>query len=260
MFVITAPQGETHGYIYDGWSDTDGFFHYTGEGQVGDQQMTQGNRTIRDHEVEGRDLHVFEAHGTELTHVGQFRYHDNRQADAHQAGSDEPRKVLVFRLEQLTGNRTGPTRTRLDRLGQERIKEVPVEQYLTETTLIEGDREPYESERREQKLVRAFTESLERNGHEVCRLQFHPREEAAPLFCDIYDKTTRTLYEAKGTVTRAAVRMAIGQLADYGRFVDPNCARAILVPEEPRPDLLALAAAQGLEITWLDGADFVSKN
>jgi hypothetical protein len=76
VFVITAPEkGRAYGYIYDGRAD-DGFFHYTGEGQVGDQQMTQGNRAIRDHELEGRELHLFEADGKELEYVGAFRYHD----------------------------------------------------------------------------------------------------------------------------------------------------------------------------------------
>src|SRR5215213_2670488 len=65
VFAITAPSGEQYGYIYDGRGN-DGYFHYTGEGQVGDQQMTQGNRAIRDHEAEGRDLQLFEAHATEL--------------------------------------------------------------------------------------------------------------------------------------------------------------------------------------------------
>jgi hypothetical protein len=56
------------------------------------------------------------------------------------------------------------------------------------------------------------------------------------LFCDLFDKTTRTLYESKGTVTRAAVRMAIGQLADYARLVDPRPQRVSLLPERPRDD------------------------
>ena len=253
VFVITAPdRGEAYGYVYDGWG-ADDFFHYTGEGQTGDQQMTQGNRTVRDHESEGRELHVLEAHGTELTYIGQFRYHDNYQADAPEVDDGPTRKVLVFRLAQITGDRSGPKRTRLDRLGGERVKEVPVEQYLTESTLIEGDREPYESERREQKLVRSYTERLEREGHEVCRLQFLPEGEAAPLFCDVFDKTTRTIYEAKGTVTRNAVRMAIGQLMDYARFVHPPVGRTILLPEEPRPDLIALAQSQGIDVVTPKG-------
>src|SRR4029079_3149054 len=64
VFLITAVGGQAYGYIYDGRSDEDGFFHYTGEGQLGDQRMTQGNRAIRDHQAEGRELHLFEAHGT----------------------------------------------------------------------------------------------------------------------------------------------------------------------------------------------------
>jgi hypothetical protein len=249
VFLITDPdRGEAYGYLYDGRS-TDGFYHYTGEGQVGDQQMTQGNRTVQDHQREGRALRLFRARGTELEYLGEFAYVNDYQAEAPDI-TGELRKVIVFRLQQRTGTPTGPTRARLDRLGHQRVKEVPIEQALTETTLIEGHREPYESERREQKLVHAFSARLERDGHDVCRFQFLPEGEAAPLFCDLFDKTTRTLYEAKGTVTRNAIRMAIGQLADYGRFVDEPRSLVILVPEEPRADLIALAASQGVGVTW----------
>jgi hypothetical protein len=249
VFLITAPEGRAYGYIYDGRSD-DGFFHYTGEGQLGDQQMTQGNRAIRDHELENRDLHLFEAHGTELEYIGQFRYHDDYQADAPDVTGVQERKVIVFRLEQVDGTDGGPSRARLDRFGHDRAKEVPVEQFLTEKMLIEGDREPYEAERKEQQLVRSLAASLELQGHDVCRLQFRPDGEAAPLFCDLYDKTTNTLYEAKATVTRAAMRMAIGQLADYARLVDPQASRAVLMPERPRHDLVQLAFTQQIEIVW----------
>jgi len=78
----------------------------------------------------------------------------------------------------------------------------------------------------------------------------------APLFCDLFDKTTGTLYESKGTVTRAATRMAIGQLADYARLITPTPRRALLVPEEPRRDLLRLAESQGVEVIWPDEGTF----
>jgi hypothetical protein len=261
VFVITAPErGERYGYVYDGWGD-DGFLHYTGEGQVGDQQMTQGNRAVRDHEHDrpSRELHAFEAHGTQLEYLGQFRYHDHYEADAPEVDNGPTRKVVVFRLEQLTGSRTGPTRTRLDRLGPDPVKEVPVEQYLTERMVIEGDREPYEAERREQRLVQALAGHLERRGHEVCRLQFRPDDEAAPLYCDLYDKTANVVYEAKGTVTRGAMRMAIGQLADYSRLIDPSPGRSVLMPERPRPDLMRLAESQGLDVLWPGVGEFADE-
>jgi len=253
VFLITASTGEAYGYIYDGRA-ADGFYHYTGEGQLGDQRMTQGNRAIRDHELEGRELHLFEAKGRELEYIGQFRYHDDYQADAPDVKGSELRKVIVFRLEQLSGTDAGPRRSRLDRFGTELVKEVPVEQALTERMLVEGSREPYEAERKEQSLVRAYAQYLERLGHDVCRLQFLPPDEAAPLFCDLFDKTTNTLYESKGSVTRPAIRMAIGQLADYARLVHPPPRRVLLLPEEPRPDLKNLAESQGIEVTWLDTA------
>jgi hypothetical protein len=255
VFLITAAHGGTFGYIYDGQAD-DGFFHYTGEGQVGDQQMTQGNRAIRDHEVEDRELHLFEAHGTELEYLGQYRCHDDYQGDAREVNDGPWRKVIVFRLERVHGTDEVPTRARLDRFGKQRVREIPVEQSLTERMVIDGRTEPYEAERREQRLVRALAARLEGEGHEVCRLQFRPRGEPAPLFCDLYDKTTNTLYESKGTVTRPAVRMGIGQLADYARLIDPAPERVLLLSEEPRPDLLALAASQGVSVTWPNGDGF----
>lgn len=262
VFLVTAPTGAAYGYIYDGHGE-DGFFHYTGEGQEGDQVMTQGNRAIRDHVDEGRELHLFEADGTELEYIGEFRYHDDYQADAPSVrtspdaeDNEDLRKVIVFRLEPLEGALTGPRRARLDRLGTERVKEVPVEQALTERMVVQGRREPYEAERREQKLVHSLAEQLESTGHEVCRLQFRPEGEPAPLFCDLFDKTTNTLYESKATVTRPATRMGIGQLADYARLIEPAPKRTLLMPERPRPDLLEFAASQGVTVTWPENSGF----
>jgi hypothetical protein len=83
-------------------------------------------------------------------------------------------------------------------------------------------------------------------------LQLRPDDEPAPLFCDLYDRSTNTIVEAKGSVTRPAFRMAIGQLADYSRLVDPAPSKVILVPTEPRADLVQLAASQGIDVTWRD--------
>lgn len=253
VFLITDPaRGERHGYLYDGPRD-DGYYHYTGEGQYGDQLMAQGNRAIRDHRGEGRDLQLFTARGTELTYVGEFEYADHYLADAPETNDGPLRSVIVFRLRQLGGISPGPNRSKLDKLSREAISEIPVEQQITESTLIEGDREPYTAERREQKLVSQFVASLEREGHELCRLQFRPLGEPAPTFCDLFDKTTNTLYEAKGTVARQAIRMAIGQLADYSRLVDSAPVKAALLPQQPRPDLLDLLAREDIIVVWPSG-------
>jgi hypothetical protein len=250
VFLITDPdRGEQHGYVYDGTRD-DGYFHYTGEGQYGDQQMVQGNRAVRDHKAEGRDLQLFSADGTELTYIGQYAYVSDYTADAPETNHGPLRSVIVFRLEQLQGVSPGPNRSKLDRLPTDPVTEIPVEQTITESTLIEGEREPYTAERREQKLVREFLASLEHQGHAVCRLQLRPAGEPAPIFCDLFDKTTNTLYEAKGTVARQAIRMAIGQLADYTRLVQPTPRKVLLVPQQPREDLCNLLKGEGIAVVW----------
>ncbi|MDU3887740.1 MAG: HNH endonuclease, partial [Serratia liquefaciens] len=58
IFIFTGEIGETHGYK-DGWS-TDDHFSYTGEGQNGDMAFTNGNKHIRDHKDNGRDILLFE--------------------------------------------------------------------------------------------------------------------------------------------------------------------------------------------------------
>jgi hypothetical protein len=255
VFLFTDPsRGERRGYLYDGWRE-DGLFHCTGEGQLGDQRMVQGNRTVRDHAEEGRGLHVFEVRGGIATYMDEFEYVDHYLADAPETGGGPIRSVIVFRLRprSITAQ---PSRSKLDRLGHDPVKEVPVEQHLTESMTVDPDREPHEAERREQKLVRAMLSHLLSQGHDVCRLQFRPGNEPAAIYCDLYDKTANTLYEANGSVSRPAIRMAIGQLADYSRLIDPNPSRVILVPQAPRPDLIHLARSQGIEVTWPNGTGY----
>jgi len=51
--------------------------------------------------------------------------------------------------------------------------------------------------------------------------------------------------------------MALGQLFDYRRFVDPSPACAVLLPDRPRPDVEELLTSVGIFAVWKDGAAFV---
>jgi hypothetical protein len=257
VFLFTDPKrGEQHGYIYDGKRD-DGLYDYTGEGQSGDQRMVQGNRAIRDHQAEGRELHLFDASAKRLTYIGQYEYVRDYPAEAPQKGRDEARLVIVFRLRPL-GATAPVVSSPLERLDRQQVKVIPVEQQHTEHTMVEPNRAPYKVTRREQKLVLSYEASLLAAGHDICRLRLWPKGEPAPFLSDLYDRTTNTLIEAKGSATRAAFRMAIGQLADYARLAKSKPKRAILLPERPRPDLLKLAKSQGISVIWADGEEFSS--
>jgi hypothetical protein len=254
VLIFSDPvAGEPHGY-YDGWQ-ADNCFHYTGEGQRGDQQMKSGNAAIFNHAEEGRALRVFEGARGVVTYVDEFELDPQEpfyRTDAPETGDGPLREVIVFRLRPKTIDPPRSTSKLAAVLAGPASEEVPIEQQQTERAFVAPSHEPYEAERREQRLVLDLEAHLRRLGHEVARQRIVPETEARPLFTDLYDATTGTLVEAKGTVERGAIRMAIGQLADYKRFIDGGAPKrlAVLLPKAPRPDLIELLASQGIELIY----------
>ena len=112
------------------------------------------------------------------------------------------------------------------------------------------------AERREHDLVLAFRDHLLSKGREVVRVKIVPSGEAKPLFADLFDRSTNTLFEAKGTVERGSIRMAVGQLLDYRRFIEPTPNPAVLLPSLPRADLRDYLQSAGVELVWREGKRF----
>ncbi|HTW40727.1 MAG TPA: hypothetical protein VMD79_00240 [Solirubrobacteraceae bacterium] len=258
VLIFSDPAaGEPHG-CFDGWR-ADGCFHYTGEGQRGDQQMKSGNAAILHHRREGRALRLFLGARGRVTYEGEFELAAERPfytTDAPETGNGPVRSVIVFRL-QPRDTRSKPSASQLDRVATPGVEYVPVEQQWSERTFVAPASKEHEAERREQALVLAYRDQLVKQGHEVVRLKIVPPGEAKPLFSDLYDHATNTLIEAKGTVERGAIRMAIGQLLDYSRFLDPRPRLAVLLPSEPRSDLRELLQGAGVEIVWREGKKFL---
>jgi hypothetical protein len=90
---------------------------------------------------------------------------------------------------------------------------------------------------------------LRARGDDVTRKKIHPRGAAHPLYNDLFNRTRNQLVEVKANGTRDSVRMAIGQLADYARFV-PRADRAVLLNAKPDDDLLDLLVSQGVSGIW----------
>jgi hypothetical protein len=260
VLIFSDPvSGERHGY-YDGWQ-ADGCFHYTGEGQYGDQQMKSGNASILNHEAEGRALRVFEGARGTVTYLDEFELDEAKPyywTDAQETGNGPRRQVIVFRLRPRHIQPGKPNMKLAPVLEGPVSEDVPIEQQQTERAFVTPNHEPYEAERREQRLVLELEVFLRRRGHEVSRKRIVPPGEARPLFTDLYDATSGTLVEAKGTVERNSIRMAIGQLADYKRFIESGQPQhlAVLVPSRPRPDLEELLASQEIELIYPQGDGF----
>jgi hypothetical protein len=258
VMVFSEPAaGEPHGY-FDGWR-ADGYFHYTGEGQRGDQQMKSGNAAILEHARSGRALRLFTGARGRVLYEGEFELAPDVPSyttDAPETGNGPVRNVIVFRLQPLDIH-PKPSSSKLDQLGEVGVQDVPVEEQWTEKAFVAPSHKAYEAERREQVLVLAYRDYLLNQGHEVVRQKILPPGEAKPIFSDLMDRTTNTLYEAKGTVERGAIRMAVGQLLDYSRFLTPKPRLVVLLPSRPREDLQELLTSAGVSFVWRERKKFV---
>jgi hypothetical protein len=257
VFVFSDPTaGEQYGYTFDGWKD--GLFHYTGDGQVGDQRWRDGNKAILEHEADGRDLRVFNGVRGDVTYMGQFTLDPTDPFYFAEAPDrlDQPRQLIVFRLRPVDAVQPQDAQPPLTPSPTLKVTTVPVEANSTESFLVSVEPREAEAVRREQALVHAYKTWIERRGSTITRLRCVPAGELHALYNDIFDEGRNNLIEAKGSATRASLRMAIGQLADYVRFAPTGVARAVLTEDRPRPDLEALLVGQGISSVWHVGSSF----
>lgn len=101
VFIFSGDSGKPYGYS-DGWTET-GVFRYTGEGQIGNMVFTGGNKAIRDHRQEGKDILLFEdlGKGKGVRYAGMFECASSEIIDALDK-EQHLRKAIVFNLVPVT--------------------------------------------------------------------------------------------------------------------------------------------------------------
>jgi hypothetical protein len=249
VLLFTDPlTGHQYGYL-DGWDGER--YHYYGEGRFGDQKMASGNAAILRHAEEGRTLRLFQGARGEVTYSGEWDL-DPKEPYYPTDAPDfdgQIRKVIVFKLVRVDKDALIPGHTTISEADKTVVEVVSVEEQNTEEAYVNPSGKSYTAALAEKKLVLALRDHLVTIGHTVGRLRIVPKGEAKPLFSDLWDETASFLVEAKGSVARESIRMAIGQLFDYSRFKS-SAKKVILVPEEPRADLLDLAAGVYVTVMW----------
>ena len=100
IIAVTGSRDDNHPYS-DKWA-ANGVFEYTGQGNVGDMKMQRGNRAIRDHVENGKDLLLFEyaGKGGMVKYLGQFAceaFRMNRELDRN----NEERESIIFELRPI---------------------------------------------------------------------------------------------------------------------------------------------------------------
>ncbi|MFD7527781.1 hypothetical protein ACFV8E_09245 [Streptomyces sp. NPDC059849] len=285
VLVYSDPSaGAAFGYTFDGRAEDDEYgplYLYTGYGKSGPQELKSRNKSLRDHAVAGRDVHLFVAHGkvpgsgqTQQRYIGQMIV-DPITPYVTRAGIGEDKKkrtVLVFRLRPAPG--TTPAWQEQDRLhaaattaieeidvpsqlaipAQTSVKEKNSEQFIAAQTIANVAGGPKTVNLREGQLVEAFKKHLAAAGHQHKTFQITIAGEPGALTPDLYDVTDHVLYEGKGLTTRHNIRVALGQLMDYRRHVEKfegdGLRVAVLLPSEPSSDLKDLLTSQGVHLVY----------
>ncbi|SDQ51608.1 hypothetical protein [Thermostaphylospora chromogena] len=290
VLIYSDPEaGQQSGY-YDGWlseEDERGpVFEYTGHGEKDQTFLGRdgvGNRAILQHAAEGRVLHVFKAVGLarDFPHlnvprssktkaqryIGRFELDVERPYEMRMRENREGelRKVIVFRLRPIDcltpgeedkippANKTEALAVPADAAAGALVEPEANKKTTSFRSSIEGTR----VERREAKLSADFQAFLEGQRHQVKRFQIRVKGSSSTLLTDLYDVTAHVLYEAKGTSSREDVRMAIGQLLDYRRHVNPADPKlAVLLPEKPHEDLQDLLRRLDIAVVYQAGNSF----
>lgn len=97
----------------------------------------------------------------------------------------------------------------------------------------------------EAQLMRQLETWLTGQGHEVSRWRIPIPGSSQFMLTDTYDATEEVLWEVKADASRESVRMAIGQLADYLRYLTPGLSSGIVLPTSPYADLVELIQESG---------------
>jgi hypothetical protein len=98
VFIFSDPlTGRKYGY-FDEWK-SDGCYHYTGEGQHGDQEMKSGNAAVLRHKEERRALRLFKGARGVVEYLAEFQVDAQTPfytMDAPETEGGPVRSVIVF--------------------------------------------------------------------------------------------------------------------------------------------------------------------
>jgi len=254
VFLFLDPAHEE----MNGWicgATEDGAFHMVGEGTSGDHDRKRGNHVLLAHRDEGRPLRLFVRYVT-----GQFRYMGTFEVDRDRPfyrvdlpEEREPlvvREAYVFRLRPVGEHAPLPV-SHLPRPGGTFHPREAMMSILS----VKGDRDKTSLETRTESLLADYARYLMGERHEVVTVRLPVGDGTETLGIPLLDRTTDTVVISPGSSSRAAVRSAVGEALDLQRLTGTGSALLVL-PSEPREDVLALIEHVGLAATWPVGREW----
>lgn len=174
-----------------------------------------------------------------------------------ESGGDTVTRIGLLRLEDATLQLLGsPTPIALPvRKSAPVIAVVAPGEHGLEPVPVISKAEARIAEQIEARLVKDFREWLDPAGTRLRGISITTGD-GARLRVDLFDTSTGTLVEAKAKPTRNYLRLAVGQLLDYRRYLPQVKSLSVLLPRRPVADLLEFLASVGVSAIWKSGDVF----
>lgn len=233
--------GKKYGYDrWEGWQ-SDGTFHYTGQGVKGDQRFTRSNKSLLQMSASGKPIHLFQTDkkGNPYEYIGLVTLGDPPfELKLAPDETGEERQVIVFQLIPL-GHTKSPELIHSSNLVESfegNWTPPKVDSYSSTAT----PKIPTQIEVVEMQLQARFGNYMKSIGETVRTITISLQGQKGFLKPDFYLESRNWVVEAKPSASREHIRLAIGQVLDYanllkmgGKQVEP----AVLLPMPPPQDL-----------------------
>lgn len=138
------------------------------------------------------------------------------------------------------------------------VRVVDPQRPSTEPVPVFGKQQEREAKQDEAKLRESFRSWRDPNGDRLRGIEI--RTSNSTLRVDLFDPVDNLLIEVKARAERDYLRLAVGQLYDYQRYLGFVVNLAVLVPRRPPGDLLGLLDSAHVDCIWPEGSGFATRS
>lgn len=261
-FLLFHDKKKSVKFGYDVWEglQADGKFHYTGQGTLGNQTLTKSNLAlIRAGEL-GHAIHLIESVEGTCTYIGEYLLDDPNFfiEEAPDALRESLREVYVFRLSPKSHFENYlPNDISAQKMTAQSKPWNPPN--FTDLFSAQISKEAANIVRDEFKLQNEFGSFLLEQGHDVLSFDFKLPRANGTLRPDFWIQDLGLIVEAKPSISREYIRMAIGQVFDYVHLAAElglQMKPAVLLPSLPSRDLVDLFRELGIQLIYKSDMTF----
>jgi hypothetical protein len=259
-FLLFHDAKKSKKFGYDIWEgfQADGSFHYSGQGTSGDQELTKSNAALLAAHETGKPIHLIETRDGICTYLGRYILGEPKYFSklAPDISMSEMRSIFVFNLlptshlnsEKKFGELThGITRPWVK----------------PDFSTVKFEFSAYASRemiRAEFQLQASFGTFLETRNISPFRHEFRIESSKGGLLPDMWIPSMQMVVEAKATLDRETLRLAVGQVLDYqelARLEERHMKPFLLLPALPNIQILGWMNSLGINVIHPNDGDFL---